>query len=93
MKKFLSMLLAIIVATGAFSITFVSASADEPQLFISPAPAVQIFFTDVKLGTALESALVKLKNAGIINGYEDGSFQPAGGLSRAEFCKMMDEQE
>ncbi|MBR5552286.1 MAG: S-layer homology domain-containing protein [Clostridia bacterium] len=89
MKKFLSMLLAIIVATGAFSITFVSASADEPPLLISPAPAAQRVFTDVEPGTALETALVKLKNAGIINGYEDGSFQPAGGLSRAEFCKMI----
>ena len=89
MKKFLSMLLAIIVSAGAFSITFVSASADEPPLLISPAPAAQRVFTDVEPGTALETALVKLKNAGIINGYEDGSFQPAGGLSRAEFCKMI----
>lgn len=45
-------------------------------------------FTDVPQGTVLEAVLSKLKNAGIINGYEDGSFRPNGNLTRAEFCKM-----
>ncbi len=31
----------------------------------------------------------ELSDAGIINGYEDGSFKPAGNVTRAEFAKML----
>ena len=87
MKKIISIFLAVIVAVGAFSLTFVASATD--GLLISPAPTAQRIFTDIEPGSALEASLVKLKNAGIINGYEDGSFQPYGGLTRAEFCKMI----
>lgn len=33
--------------------------------------------------------ITELSDAGIINGYEDGSFKPAGNVTRAEFAKML----
>lgn len=84
MKKILSILLSVLAILPLFSLCI---TADE-GLLISPAPAISASFTDVEAGTKLDAALLKLKNAGIVNGYEDGSFRPKGNLTRAEFCKM-----
>lgn len=85
MKKILVFILSGIIFISGLNIF---CFADEP-LLISPAPdAAQATFTDVVKGSQLDIALAKLKDAGIINGYEDGSFRPKGNLTRAEFCKM-----
>ncbi len=46
-------------------------------------------FFDVPTGSELEKAVSKLKEAGVLHGYEDGSFRAANSLTRAEFCKMV----
>lgn len=48
-------------------------------------------FTDQKeISSYAVEAISALKNAGIINGYEDGSFRPQKNVSRAEAAKMLD---
>lgn len=46
-------------------------------------------FSDVEPGTELGAAVYALEEAGVINGYEDGTFRPEDALSRAELCKMI----
>lgn len=46
-------------------------------------------FSDVTESTPYSSDISKLTDAGILNGYEDGTFRPEGGVTRAEMCKMI----
>ncbi|MGL5830517.1 MAG: S-layer homology domain-containing protein [Candidatus Altimarinota bacterium] len=46
-------------------------------------------FIDVSSGTKYNLAIISLKEAGIISGYEDGSFKPANKINRAEFVKIL----
>ena len=46
-------------------------------------------FSDVTESTPYSSDIAKLTDAGILNGYEDGTFRPEGGVTRAEMCKMI----
>ena len=45
-------------------------------------------YTDVAEGDWYNNAVSTLSNAGILNGYEDGSFQPNGNITRAEFATI-----
>ncbi len=46
-------------------------------------------FSDIKGSTWYVKPIVAIQNAGIINGYTDGSFKPNGNLTRAEFASMV----
>lgn len=46
-------------------------------------------FTDVNEATEAGKAIYALTDAGVINGYFDGTFKPAGAITRAEFTKMV----
>lgn len=85
MKKLFSIILAAVLLISAVHTVF----AD--QLLISPKPetAEESAFSDVEKGSDLDKALIKLKLMQIINGYEDGTFRAENGLTRAEFCKMV----
>ena len=45
-------------------------------------------YADVKKEVWFNNAVCTLSNAGIINGYEDGSFRPNGYITRAEFATI-----
>ena len=45
-------------------------------------------YTDVDADDWFNNAVSTLTNAGIINGYEDGTFQPNGNITRAEFATI-----
>ena len=45
-------------------------------------------YSDVKAGEWFNNAVSTLSNAGIIAGYEDGSFRPNGYITRAEFATI-----
>ena len=45
-------------------------------------------YSDVKTGDWFNNAVSTLSNAGIIAGYEDGSFRPNGYITRAEFATI-----
>ena len=45
-------------------------------------------YIDVAEGDWYNNAVSTLSNAGILNGYEDGSFQPNGNITRAEFATI-----
>ena len=45
-------------------------------------------YSDVDLKSELGVAIVRMAQAGIINGYPDGTFLPNGYLTRAEFVKI-----
>ena len=49
----------------------------------------KVTFSDVDANTATGKAIYKLVNAGILNGYEDGTFRPNNPLTRAELCKIV----
>ncbi|MCD8390331.1 MAG: S-layer homology domain-containing protein [Firmicutes bacterium] len=46
-------------------------------------------FSDVDSDNTYKEAITTLSNLGIINGYEDGTFQPEGEITRAEFAKIV----
>lgn len=46
-------------------------------------------FSDVKAGAWYNNAVSTLANAGIINGYSDGTFRPDQNITRAEFSAMI----
>lgn len=46
-------------------------------------------FTDVVEGATYYDALLYLKNAGVVSGYDDGSFKPNNTINRAEFTKII----
>ncbi|NMI06915.1 hypothetical protein HF638_23275, partial [Paenibacillus sp. SZ31] len=47
-------------------------------------------FTDTaKIGSWAQKAVAQAVQAGIINGYEDGTFRPAGEITRAEMATMI----
>ena len=75
MKKLLSIVL---------SITIISAFIMAPS--VSNASTT---FSDVDASTEVGKAIIKLANAGIINGNGDGTFAPSRSVSRAELCKMV----
>lgn len=45
-------------------------------------------YSDVELDDWFNNAICTLSNAGLINGYEDGSFKPNGKITRAEFATI-----
>ena len=45
-------------------------------------------YSDVKAGDWFNNAVSTLSNAGIISGYEDGTFRPNGYITRAEFATI-----
>ena len=46
-------------------------------------------YTDVKAGDWFNNAVSTLSNAGIINGYPDGTFRPNAPITRAEMAKVI----
>ncbi|MBQ4528085.1 MAG: S-layer homology domain-containing protein [Clostridia bacterium] len=46
-------------------------------------------FDDTNSVVWAEDAIEKLADAGVINGYEDGTFKPNNNVTRAEFAKML----
>lgn len=60
------------------------------HLLMDKALSDEIIFTDADRLTSEElEAVNRLVEAGIINGYEDGSLRPTTKVSRAEFAKML----
>ncbi len=51
--------------------------------------STEVTFSDVKSGIWFESYLSKFVDRGIIEGYNDGSFQPSRTVNRAEMAKMI----
>ena len=46
-------------------------------------------YHDVNYNTAQGQAIMDMSEAGVVGGYEDGSFRPDGYLTRAEFTKII----
>jgi len=46
-------------------------------------------FTDVSAGKWYNAAVSTLANAGVIDGYKDGTFKPDRAITRAEFIKLV----
>ena len=46
-------------------------------------------YPDVDSSTVQGQAIVKMTEAGVVGGYEDGTFRPDGQLTRAEFVKIV----
>lgn len=53
-----------------------------------PAGAAGVF-TDVKVGDWYHDSIARWAQAGVINGYEDGSFAPVNHVKRGEFAKII----
>lgn len=54
-----------------------------------PMNAFAVSFSDVDTNHPYYSAIVHLSDEGVINGYEDGSFQPEKEINRAELVKVL----
>ena len=46
-------------------------------------------FPDIADDNVHSTAINTLTSLGILGGYEDGTFRPGGGVTRAEMCKMI----
>lgn len=53
------------------------------------AEATTPVFTDVDADSTTGKAIYKLVNAGVLNGYTDGTFRPNNPITRAELCKIV----
>ncbi len=73
MKKIISLLLASAMTIGSACVSF----------------ADTVKFSDIDAESESGKGIYKLVDAGIINGYEDGTFRIAANLTRAELCKMI----
>ncbi len=73
MKKIVSMLVLLCMALNFYFFT----------------PAQNIALKDIENDAQLKEAVETLIKYGIINGYEDGTFRPQNGLTRAQFCKIV----
>lgn len=60
-----------------------------PIIFISSTTPVFAGFTDVEVGDGHYMAITTLEEQGIINGYDDGTFQSWQNVNRAEALKML----
>lgn len=68
----------------------VCAAAVVAAMLASPAVAwAEVSYPDVDVTTEQGQAIVKLTEAGVVGGYEDGTFRPYGSLTRAEFVKIV----
>lgn len=76
MKKLLSVLL-----TTLASVTMLS------SVVFADTPA----FKDVDAATDEGKAIIKMYNAGILAGYEDGTFKPQGSITRAELVRVFNQ--
>lgn len=56
---------------------------------VTVAPVVDAAFNDVKPNTEGAIAIEKLSAMKIVNGYEDGTFRPGNGVTRAEAAKIL----
>ena len=52
-------------------------------------PALAAAFTDVSEGYRYYAAITYLQENGVVEGYEDGTFQPDQEVTRAEALKMI----
>lgn len=73
MKKIISLLLTLAMTVGSVCVGF----ADDVK------------FSDIDAESESGKGIYKLVDAGIINGYEDGTFRIGANLTRAELCKMI----
>jgi len=56
---------------------------------VAVAPVADAAFIDVKANTEGGQAIEKLSAMKIVNGYEDGTFRPGNGVTRAEAAKIL----
>jgi len=75
MKKILSLTLVLVLVLSSFTMAFAGAAPSEK-------------FSDVD-DSAVGEAVDRLSAFGIVDGYEDGSYQPEGMVKRAEFAKLL----
>ncbi len=81
MKKIISILIcASLILTGFTSFA---------QQTTGQTVAHKMTFTDVNESTEEGKSIYKLVDVGVINGNGDGTFTPQNGITRAEFCKMI----
>ena len=85
MKKLLSLF--IIFALVISSVTIFASSAGNTSITTAVAETKTITFSDVDANTSSGAAVYKLVNAGILNGYADGTFRPNNPITRAELFK------
>lgn len=64
-------------------------SASAQNFDLSTANANLMAFSDVTSSYQYASSITFLKNRGILMGYKDGTFNPQGYLTRAEFMKLI----
>ena len=81
MKKIISFMIAVMIVLSSVAVF----AADTVITTAKPA----ISFSDVNAETDTGKAIYKLVNAGILNGYLDGTFKPGNTLTRAELCKII----
>ncbi len=72
--------------TGGTNFPASSDNEDEPQ---DVPPTADELFTDIEKYDWAKEAIEELYYAGIINGMEDGIFNPAGLVTREQFSKMV----
>ncbi len=62
---------------------------DEPKTTPVPNQADSNPYNDIDSYDWAREAIIGLTNAGIVNGMGDGGFNPAGNVTREQFCKMV----
>lgn len=82
MKKLLSIFVILTIIISSVAVFAAETTATETA-------KPTITFSDVDDKMAGAEAIKKLVNAGVLNGYTDGTFRPNNPLTRAELCKII----
>ena len=56
---------------------------------LSPSVSAVTFKDSSSISSGYATAVSKMQQSGVVNGYEDGSFRPSGSAKRAEVSKML----
>ncbi len=78
-----SIKIAVLLAAIALVLSFSALATDAQD------QTKAVTFSDITAEMSYAEDVYKLAEAGVLNGFEDGTFRPEGGVTRAQMCKMV----
>ena len=61
----------------------------EPYIWLLPSILLMTIFVVFPIGIVFKLAFSEISKAGIVGGFEDGTFRPEAGIRRAELAAML----
>ena len=91
MLKFAAALMSAVMLLSSVNVYAADSDAETNAAAAETTAEAAVPFTDVNAETQTGKNILKLYNAGIIAGYEDGTFRPDGNITRAELVRIFNQ--